>query len=118
VENASEPRPWEQKIAEKQTKIREGWAELADALETGAGPADVELAQQIRTFLDGLPMPLTERQQIEQFLRAATHTSNATPGLHKTAAREGLQAPSQSHTDKGASRFAMRFKSGENDKER
>jgi hypothetical protein len=118
VENASEPRPWEQKIAEKQTKIREGWAELADALETGAGPRDVELAQQIRTFLDGLPMPLTERQQIEQFLRAATHMSNAMPGLSKTAAREGLQAPSQSHTDKGASHFAIRSKSRENDQER
>jgi hypothetical protein len=65
-----------------------------------------------------LPMPLTERQQIEQFLRAATHMSNAMPGLSMTAAREGLQAPSQSHTDKGASHFAIRSKSRENDQER
>jgi hypothetical protein len=118
MENAGELRPWEQKIAVKQTKIREGWAELADALETGARPGDVELAQQIRTFVDGLPMPLTERQQIEQLLQAATPMSNAMPGFSKATARDGLHASFPSHTEKGVSQLAVRSRSRDNDQER
>jgi hypothetical protein len=103
IENASESRPWEEKIARKQEQIREGWTALADALERGANYGDADLAQQVRIFLMEMPMPLTERQQIELGLRSAVRASEVERGLSGAAERERSHAPNQPSMEKGKS---------------
>lgn len=53
--------PWEHATKERQRKIRRAWGTIARALD-GAG--QVALSLQVKQFLDGLPAPVTEREQM------------------------------------------------------
>ena len=56
-----EPAPWVKASQERQVKVRRAWGTIATALD-GAG--QVAMALQVGQFLDGMPAPITEREQL------------------------------------------------------
>ena len=61
--------PWEQAIAERQTKVRRSWLDAAETLEKQGAPESAELAVRIRTMVAGMPPVETERQRMQQELK-------------------------------------------------
>jgi type IV secretion system T-DNA border endonuclease VirD2 len=90
LNNSAESRPWEAKVAENQAILREGWAALADVLGKGAMPGDAELAQQIRAFVNDMPAPVTERQEVEMRMRTALRKDS--PLQTSAVSRAGISA--------------------------
>ncbi len=61
-------RPWEARIAERQSAIRARYRETAQALSRSSEPADQALAAQITTFLAEMPAPSLQRHALARSL--------------------------------------------------
>ena len=62
--------PWEQQIAETQSKIRGHYLDHAEALAASPDPQDQALAKQVETFVAEMPAADTRRLEIARQLRA------------------------------------------------
>ncbi|WP_082640620.1 relaxase/mobilization nuclease domain-containing protein [Aureimonas sp. N4] len=60
------PRPWEDKIAARQTAIRKNYIEGAKALARSQNPSDVQLARDIHRFVSTMPPPVLQRHILGQ----------------------------------------------------
>lgn len=70
-------RPWELKIAERQTQIRGAWLATADVLDKHDSSDAKALAKQIRGFVAEMPVVQTERQQIHGQVAAGLRRGRA-----------------------------------------
>ena len=59
-------KPWENKIKEKQTKIRKTWLQAAKELSNGDDAEGKIIAQGIITFVKNMPPLKTERHEIQE----------------------------------------------------
>ncbi|MDN7664092.1 relaxase/mobilization nuclease domain-containing protein [Burkholderia cenocepacia] len=91
LDNSTEARPWEQRIADRQTTIRAGWTALADVLDKSAEPGDAALAQQVRAFVRDMPAPLTQQQELEQRMRDVVR-KRAAQAEKQAANEQGAQS--------------------------
>ncbi len=64
------PRPWEQKIVERQSLIRKGWLLSAKELASSNDPDDRKLSDEIVTYVKNMPPMKTERHDIQERLAA------------------------------------------------
>jgi hypothetical protein len=61
-----EPRPWEDRIKERQTYVRKAWLTAAKDLHQSGSAEDRELGKEIATFVKGMPPMKTERHELQE----------------------------------------------------
>lgn len=60
------PRPWEDRIKERQTYVRKAWLTAAKDLNQSRDTEDQELAKSITTFVNSMPPMKTERHELQE----------------------------------------------------
>jgi hypothetical protein len=65
TEGTKESRPWEDKIKDRQTGVRQGWLTVAKALAKSSNKEDRQLAEEVMTFVKTMPALKTERHEIQ-----------------------------------------------------
>lgn len=60
------PRPWEDRIKERQTYVRKAWLTAAKDLDQSRDPEDQELAKRIAAFVGSMPPMKTERHELQE----------------------------------------------------
>lgn len=65
TEGTKEGRPWEEKIKERQTGVRQGWLSVAKELAQSPNPDDRHLAEEVMAFVKTMPALKTERHDIQ-----------------------------------------------------
>lgn len=63
---APRPRPWEDRIRERQTYVRKAWLTVAKDLNQSRDPEDQELAKRIAAFVGSMPPMKTERHELQK----------------------------------------------------
>ncbi|MCK9505023.1 MAG: relaxase/mobilization nuclease domain-containing protein [Porticoccaceae bacterium] len=61
-----EPRPWEDRIKERQTYVRKAWLTAAKDLHQSDSAEDRELGKEIATFVKDMPPMKTERHELQE----------------------------------------------------
>ncbi|HCE3569194.1 MULTISPECIES: relaxase/mobilization nuclease domain-containing protein [Vibrio] len=64
------PRPWEDKIKDRQTYVRKAWLTAAKDLNQSDSAEDRELGQSIATFVKDMPPMKTERHELQEKVAA------------------------------------------------
>ncbi|SHJ62478.1 Type IV secretory pathway, VirD2 components (relaxase) [Malonomonas rubra DSM 5091] len=64
-EGVKESRPWESRIKERQTGIRQGWLTVAKELAKSSNAEDQTLAEDVMKFVKTMPPLQTERHEIQ-----------------------------------------------------
>ncbi|WP_348826931.1 relaxase/mobilization nuclease domain-containing protein [Halomonas sp. RT37] len=62
------PRPWEDRIKERQTYVRKAWLTAAKDLNQSRDPEDQELAESIAAFVGSMPPMKTERHELQKMV--------------------------------------------------
>ncbi|PMR77776.1 relaxase/mobilization nuclease domain-containing protein [Billgrantia endophytica] len=63
---ALKPRPWEDRIKERQTYVRKAWLTAAKDLNQSHDPEEQELAKRIAAFVSSMPPMKTERHELQE----------------------------------------------------
>ncbi len=66
----TKPKPWENRIKERQTYVRKAWLTAAKDLHQSDSPEDRELAKSIVGFVGAMPPMKTERHELQEKLVA------------------------------------------------
>lgn len=64
--NAPKPRPWEDRIKERQTYVRKAWLTAAKDMAQSRDPDDQELAKRIAAFVSSMPPIKTEHHELQE----------------------------------------------------
>lgn len=64
--SAPRPRPWEEKIKQRQTYVRKAWLTAAKDLNNSEVPEDRELGKNIARFVKDMPPMKTERHELQE----------------------------------------------------
>lgn len=64
----TKPKPWEQKIQNRQTHVRKAWLTAAKELSKSDNKEDKDLGQSIAKFVSEMPPMKTERHELQQML--------------------------------------------------
>lgn len=67
---APKPRPWEDRIKERQTYVRKAWLTAAKDMAQSRAPEDQELAKHVAAFVDSMPLMKTERHEFQEKVAA------------------------------------------------
>jgi len=70
------PRPWEDRIKERQTYVRKAWLTAAKDLNQSRDPEDQELAKSITSFVSAMPPMKTERHELQEKVAAQLQQRN------------------------------------------
>lgn len=85
----TKPKPWEEKIAKRQTQVRKGWLEAAKELNASSKEEDKNLAKAIVGFVKDMPPMETERHQLSKAV--ATQLQKGKPAQPPRNSREDDQ---------------------------
>lgn len=64
--SAPRPRPWEERIKQRQTYVRKAWLTAAKDLNNSEAPEDRELGKNIARFVKDMPPMKTERHELQE----------------------------------------------------
>lgn len=71
------PRPWEDKIKERQTYVRKAWLTAAKDLNQSEKIEDRELGKNIATFVKDMPLMKTERHEFQEQIASQLQQRNS-----------------------------------------
>ncbi|SHJ84195.1 relaxase/mobilization nuclease domain-containing protein [Halomonas caseinilytica] len=80
---APKPRPWEDRIKERQTYVRKAWLTVAKALAHSRNPDDQELAKRIAAFVGSMPPMKAERHELQEKVAGRLQHAQAHQGREK-----------------------------------
>ena len=80
--------PWEQRIIERQARVRGLYLAQAKLLSTSADPVDRSLGLKVEAFVRGMPAPDTQRLALARELRAASAAQRARLGSQDRRPRD------------------------------
>jgi type IV secretory pathway VirD2 relaxase len=84
---AAEARPWEDRLAARQRQVRGLYLAQAGLLRRSADPQDRALGAQVEAFVQGMPMPDTQRLALARELRAVNRAAQLEGGREKARTR-------------------------------
>ena len=79
VGKAPKPRPWEDRIEERQTYVRKAWLTAAKDLNQSHDPEDQELAKRIAAFVSSMPPMKTEWHELQEEVAGRLEHAHARP---------------------------------------
>ncbi|MDT8880302.1 relaxase/mobilization nuclease domain-containing protein [Halomonas saccharevitans] len=85
---APTPRPWEDRIKERQTYVRKAWLTAAKEMAQSRAPEDQELAKRIAAFVGSMPPMKTERHELQEEVARQLQRAQARQGRGESEERD------------------------------
>jgi hypothetical protein len=86
-------RPWEDKIRDRQTRIRNEYLKVAGELERSGDPADLDLGARVRAFVSAMPELATYRHVLRRELAARSAIKQRQPSSPERDSEESAPGP-------------------------